>query len=143
MKNLVIILSFLVPAAAATAQSNPVFLAITASQQARFDAMTAKDTLALRELLTDDLLYVHSNALVENKSQFLQDIASGKLIYEKITPQPAKVRLYGKIGIADGKINVKGQLNGAPFEIVLIYTAVYRKVKGKWLLTSWQSTRVP
>lgn len=141
MKIPVIILFFLLWNTLAFAQNEAVTKEILAAQRARFDAMTGKDTLALRDLLTVDLLYIHSNAMTENKSQHLVAIASGKIIYEKMTPDVTKVRHYGKIAIADGRVNVKGILNGQAFDIVLVYTAVYQKFKNKWRLASWQSTK--
>jgi ketosteroid isomerase-like protein len=143
MKNPAIILFFLLLNASVFAQNEAVTKEILAVQQVRFNAMTGKDTLALRDLLTDDMMYIHSNAMVESKSQHLEAIISGKVIYEKMVPEATKVRHYGKIAIANGKVNVKGQLNGNTFEIVLLYTAVYRKDKGNWKLASWQSARVP
>lgn len=141
MKNPAIILFFLLLNAPVFGQTEAVTREILAVQQARFNAMTGKDTLALRDLLTDDLVYIHSNAMAENKSQHLTAIVSGKVIYEKMTPDVTKVRHYGKIAIADGRVNVKGILNGQAFDIVLVYTAVYQKFKNKWRLASWQSTK--
>lgn len=143
MKNLVFILFLLLLNAPAFAQKEAITKEILTVQQARFNAMTGKDTLALHDLLTDDLLYIHSNAMIENKSQHLYAISSGKIIYEKLNPIITKVRHYGKIAIADGTVDLKGQLKGQSFEMVLVYTAVYKKFKNKWRLASWQSTKVP
>jgi hypothetical protein len=53
----------------------------------------------------------------------------------------ADVRLYGKTALVNGEIQVAGLLNNTPFDVFMIYTAVYRKKKGEWRLTNWQSTR--
>lgn len=116
---------------------------VLADENRRFDAMTRSDTAALRGLLHDDLVYIHSNALIENKAQHLTAIAAGRLVYQKMTPENVKVRRYGKTALTNGTVQVKGLLNGTPFELHLTYTAIYRKKRGHWQLLSWQSTRVP
>lgn len=113
------------------------------SEQRRFDAMVRKDTLALRDLLADDLVYIHSNTLTENKKEHLSNIATGRLIYEKMTREQVKVRRYGKMALTNGFVQVKGILKEKAFEMRLAYTAVYRKKGGTWRLVNWQSTRVP
>lgn len=109
----------------------------------RFDAMTHQDTARLRPLLADDLLYVHSNTLTENKAEHLANIGAKTLVYEKITREKVAVRRYGKTALTNGIIAVTGILKGNTFDIRLMYAAVYRKKKGTWRLVSWQSTRIP
>lgn len=138
MKNwIIIILGFI---------TFPLFAqnTILSSEDARFRAQVARDTNALRNLLAEDLIYIHSNALVETKTDFLNSINKGTFIYQFMQPEEGRtIRTYGKMGISNGVVQVKGILNNNPFDIKLRYTAVYNKQKGAWKLVSWQSTRVP
>ncbi len=109
----------------------------------RFAAMTRVDTAALRGLLHDDLIYIHSNTLTENKAQHIAAIGSGRLVYKEMTSESVNLRRYGKTALTNGTVQVKGILNGTPFEVRLMYTAVYRKKRGHWRLLNWQSTRIP
>ncbi|MCC6462289.1 MAG: nuclear transport factor 2 family protein [Saprospiraceae bacterium] len=105
--------------------------------------MVAKDTVWLRQNLDDDLIYLHSNGLRETKEQHLHSIGYSEIVYQSIDLLPGtQVRQYGKIALTNGKIHVKGLLNGSLFEINLLYSTVYRRQKGKWRLLNWQSTRV-
>jgi ketosteroid isomerase-like protein len=113
------------------------------SELRRFEAMTRKDTLALRDLLADDLVYLHSNTLTESKKEHISNIGTGYLIYEKMTREQAKVRRYGKVALINGVVQVKGILKEKTFEMRLAYTAVYMKKGRTWRLVNWQSTRVP
>ena len=113
------------------------------AEQRRFEAMMRKDTVSLRDMLAEDLVYMHSNALTENKKEHISAIASGRLVYEKMTREQARVRRYGKTALSNGIVNVRGILKGTTFELRLAYTAVYRKKGGKWLLVNWQSTKLP
>ncbi len=117
--------------------------AVLDAEQARFDAMTRRDTNYLKDVLSDDLIYVHSNALTETKQQHIQAILTGKIIYEKMTREPnTTVRRYGKMALTNGIVGVKGQINGTAFDIRIRYAATYRKHKKLWQLVNWQSTRM-
>ena len=109
----------------------------------RFLAMTSRDTVALRPLLSDDLVYIHSNGLQESKEAHLTSIRTGSIVYQKMTRKDVRVRKYKKMAITNGDVQVQGTLNNTPFEIHLLYTAVYRKHKKTWQLVNWQSTRLP
>lgn len=105
--------------------------------------MTKADTQALKQLLADDLVYIHSNALKETKADHLRSIGTGKIVYQQMDREAVSVRVYGKTALSSGTIKVKGILNGNPFELRMLYTAVYRKNKKGWQLVNWQSTRLP
>jgi len=116
--------------------------AVLAAESARFEAMTRADTAALKPMLSEELWYVHSNAITETKQVHLNAIASQKLVYEKMDRESVSVRTYGKTALVNGKLAVRGKLNGNPFELRLLYTAVYRKKHRIWQLVNWQSTKV-
>jgi hypothetical protein len=110
----------------------------------RFEAMTRRDTILLQKLLSDDLFYIHSNALIENKLTHITAIATGKLVYEKMTRESVAIRRYGKkTALTNGILAVSGIINNTAFQLRLQYTAVYRKNKKTWQLANWQSTRIP
>ncbi len=115
---------------------------ITLEKQ-RFLAMTQKDTLFLQKVLADDLIYTHSNALVETKKDFLTSIQTGRIIYKNLESEEIKVRMYEKTAIINGLVHVVGALNGKDFDIHLRYVDVYHKNKTGWQLVAWQSVRVP
>ena len=77
---------------------------ILATELRRFDAMVQKDTAYLRGLLADDLIYIHSNSLKENKQEHISAIGSGKIVYEKMNRENPKIRRYGKIAIINGNV---------------------------------------
>ncbi len=112
-------------------------------EKQRFVAMTQKDTLFLQKTLADDLIYTHSNALVESKKDFLQSIQTGKIVYKTLDSEEINVRLFGKTAILNGIVHVVGALNGKEFDLRLRYTDVYCKHKKGWQLAAWQSVKVP
>ncbi len=109
----------------------------------RFEAMIRADTAALKPMLAEELVYVHSNTLKENKLEHLTAIATHKLVYQKMDRELANVRFYGKTALVNGTLKVLGILNGNAFEVRLLYVAVYRKKQRMWQMVHWQSTRIP
>ncbi len=128
----------------------PAFLHLAGAQgiqeteTRRFQAQIDRDTVLLQELLADDLVYIHSNALTETKSDFIKSVKTGYITYQVMQHEGNPViRRFGKTAISNGVVQVKGLLNANSFDMRLRYTAVYQKQKQAWRLVSWQSTRIP
>lgn len=108
----------------------------------RFQAQVSRDTVALADLLSDDLVYIHSNALIGTKADFIRSVSSGGIRYLAMQAEGEPViRQWGRTAISNGIVVVSGIYQGAKFDIRLHYTAVYRKEKSIWKLCSWQSTK--
>lgn len=115
--------------------------AISRIESKRYEAMTKADTGYLRFILSDDLVYTHSNGLVETKTDFIQSISSKKIVYKQIGVREQKVKLHQKTAVVTGVLHVSGSLNGKDFDIDLRYTNVYIKEK-EWRLLAWQSLKI-
>ncbi len=115
---------------------------LEAIERQRFAAMTMKDTAALHLMLADDLIYVHSNGLLEDKAKHIANIVSGKIVYSTMEPTEIKVRVHGRTAFINGIVQVAGSLAEKPFSIRLRYMDVYTKKRGKWRLAAWQSLKL-
>lgn len=140
MKNVLLMAVVLFPALLFAQSKNQ--LEIQAIEKQRFNAMASRDTALLRKLLADDLTYLHSNGLLENKEQHLANIGSGKLVYKTMEPSEMNVRQHGKSAIVNGVIHVTGNSGEKAFDLQLRYTDVYFKRKGNWQLAAWQSLKL-
>lgn len=64
------------------------------------EAMINKDVSLLQELLADEMEYGHSNGNVQNKTEFIGEIASGLPIsYQEITRENETVLISGDVAI--------------------------------------------
>jgi hypothetical protein len=116
---------------------------LEALERQRFEAMTKQDVAALGHMLSEQLTYTHSNGLVENKTEHLENIRTGKLRYLTMQPEEMQVRFpQRRTAVVTGIVAVTGALNGKEFNIRLRYTDAYVKQRGKWRLASWQSLRM-
>lgn len=127
---------------AAVAQSDTL-AAVRAAERARFDALTATDTAAVRRTVHPELLYLHSNGLEESADDFVASVASGKIVYQSFTPlNPPRILLFGRTALVDGTVEVEGLYQGTEFAITLRYTSAYRLIDEQWLLIRWQSLKL-
>ena len=112
--------------------------AVKAVENQRFEAQVKKDLAALEILLGDDLVYNHSSGNTDTKASYIQSIKDGKSVYDAITSEEMKVRVYGKIAVINGICSIKMPTAN----LRLKYTDVYAKRKGKWQMISWQSLKL-
>lgn len=109
----------------------------------RFEAMRKEDWGALDAALADDLLYVHSSARQETKSEHVANLKARKPQYRGIAPRDRTVRLIGDVGLVHGTSDMHVENAGKEQRFTVRYLAVYAKAGGQWRMTAWQSTRVP
>ena len=117
--------------------------AVRSAEVARFKAMTTNDLKGLATLLGDDLVYTHSNALVDSKASYIESISSGRLKYVSVEPRDTQVRVYGTTAIINATAAVTSISNGTTASSQLRYTDVWVLRDGRWQMVSWQSTRIP
>lgn len=116
---------------------------IESLEDQRFQAQVSQNTDLLQTLLSEEVQLIHSNAYVEDKKAFLDNVASGRIGYSSMQAGPdRKILIKKKMAISRGILSVSGSYKGKSFDIKLRYTAIYEKVKGQWLLLNWQSTKI-
>lgn len=109
----------------------------------RMKAMIGKDTQLLKRILHDSLFYIHSNGLIETKSDFLTSITSGKIEYEDIQIQERKQRTINRAGRSyTGVVRVIGKYKGESFQVKLAFSSHYRRQGKQFKLIYWQSTKM-
>jgi len=101
----------------------------------KFDWLISKQYDSLAALLIENVEYIHSNGWIENKTEIIADLKSGKLNYKRVEVSEAKVRLSKNVAILTGKGVFFVTMDNKDLEIKLLYSEIYIKEKGKWLLT--------
>jgi len=116
---------------------------VIAADDRRFQAMVKQDWGALNASLADDLVYVHSTARVESKSEHVGNLQAGKPNYRGASPRERKVRLRGDVAIVNGVSDMHVENAGKEQRFTIRYLAVYARIADRWQMTAWQSTKVP
>ncbi|PSL07485.1 nuclear transport factor 2 family protein [Cecembia rubra] len=109
-----------------------------------FNAMMKADRGVLESLLSDDLSYGHSSGIIQNRSEFIEEIMSGKPIkLTEIKAENQTITVSGNTAVvrhiftANGK-NVAGEVN----PIRIGNCLVWKKEKGSWKLFVRQAYRL-
>jgi ketosteroid isomerase-like protein len=109
----------------------------------RYAAMRAGDTAALGELLSEGLVYTHSNATSDSKASYLASLESGDLRYLEISHETNKVLPAGTAAVALGRMSARINSHGAERQIASTTLAVWAQEGGKWVLIAYQPTALP
>ena len=104
--------------------------------------MISKQFDSLSLLLDADLSYIHSNGWIETKDELIANIKSGKLVYKRVSVSEAKVRIKRNTAILTAEGTYFVTMYNTDIEIKLLYSEVYIKEKGKWLLIHRQSSKL-
>jgi ketosteroid isomerase-like protein len=116
---------------------------VLTAEKAWAAAVVAKDYTKLESMLTPDLIYAHSTGIIDDKTQYLTKMKTGKQMYAGIEHTSTTVRLHGDSAIAHSKVRMHGTNATGPFDDKLMMIHVWVKSKGKWLLAGHQTTRLP
>ena len=116
---------------------------ITALELRRTKAMIAADTNALSLCLADDLRFVHTNGVMENKHEFIDAIASGKYRFSTYALDSIQWRMSKKLASTHGSSHIVVFAYDKEFDIKTRYTAIYTyHRKQGWQLAGWQNTKI-
>lgn len=142
MKKL-ILFALLISGANAYCQS-PEVDRVNQLHKRKFEWMTTKNYDSLSWVTNETLKFIHSNGWTQSKKEMFEDMKSGELNYTSIIVQESSVSLYNnKSAVVTGKGTFKGLMpDKSEFNIKLLYTEVYVKVKKQWKLVSRHACKI-
>ncbi|MCU0444450.1 MAG: nuclear transport factor 2 family protein [Microscillaceae bacterium] len=143
MKNFLVMALLFFCFAQVNAQKKSSENVIQDLEKRRFMAQVEKDTVFLQQILADDLVYIHSSSILENKKEYIANISKRRWDYRKIEVEKNQVRVYQNTAIVTGTAQMSLFMQEKINTFRANYTAVYCKIKGKWQMVSWQNTRIP
>ena len=141
--SLSFVASTLLPAPAAGQTDTALTRQVLEVEDRRFAAMLRGDTTALRQLLGDDLTYIHTSGEQDTKTELLRSLGSGELRYESIAPESRTVRIFGGVAVVVGRSSMRAGGPGRVRPFRIRYIAVYAQRDRGWQLEAWESTRLP
>jgi len=109
----------------------------------RYTAMVDGDLDVLDQLLSDQVLYAHSNASVDTKESYLELLRSGKLDYHELRHTTDDVVLRPGVVVVSGTMTGSIHMHGAAKTLNSRIAAVWVDEGGTWRLASFQPTVIP
>ncbi|MCZ2849888.1 nuclear transport factor 2 family protein [Modestobacter sp. VKM Ac-2978] len=116
---------------------------ISASEEARCQALLRADVPALRRMFHDRLLYTHASGVRDTKSAYLAKVENGYYVYLRLTHRVERVSVLGDTAIVVGRLSGDMTVQGAPRTFENLSLAVWTKSDGDWQLVAHGSTRPP
>ncbi len=91
----------------------------------------------LADLFDDELAFVHITGHITTKDDWINQLKTGRFVYNRIEQKEASVKAYGDTAVLVGKaiFTVNG---GSVYH--LVYTEVYTKKSNKWKLVNLHTT---
>ena len=117
---------------------------ILALENRRYTAMVSADKAALNELLADDLIYTHSNAVIDTKQSYIDGILGGRWAYAKAERPEEKISVFGDCARVTGHVRLTlKNADGTTRQVNGRFLNLWLKRNGTWQMAAWQSTPIP
>ena len=105
-------------------------------------AMVDGDRAALESIAADSLSYGHSGGKIENKREFVENIASGKSDFVSIELTEQTISVAGNNAIVRHTLTAATNDGGKPGNVKLKILLVWVKEKGQWKLLARQAVKL-
>jgi len=119
-----------------TAQSNTASEILDLSLE-KFRWKTTGKFDLLADLFDDELVFVHITGHITTKDDWINQLKTGRFVYNKIEQKEASVKVYGNTAVLVGKATFT--VNGGSV-YHLVYTEVYTKKNNQWKLVNLHTT---
>jgi ketosteroid isomerase-like protein len=92
---------------------------------------------AVADLFDDDLVFIHLTGHITTKADWINQLRTGRFVYNKIVQKEASAKVYGNTAVLVGQATFT--VNGGSV-YKLVYTEVYTKKNEKWKLVNLHTT---
>ena len=116
---------------------------VQAAEDARYAAQTNNDFVAMDRLFGQDLVYIHSSTVVDDKHTYIESMRSGTVKYRVMRRSDVRVRTYGCLALITGNGNFDVTVKGQDLSVELRFHSIWAKRAGGPQFVSWQATRIP
>jgi len=105
-------------------------------------AMVNADKNALDKLTADQLSYGHSSGKIEDKTSFVNNIATGASDFVSIDLTEQTISVSGKTAIVRHILKAKTNDGGRPGEAHIRILLIWQKQSGGWKLLARQAVKI-
>lgn len=106
----------------------------------RYDAIIAGDFDTFASLAHPDLIYTHSNGVVDSLKSYLKKCHDGYYVYHELDHPIDEIRIVGDVALVVGQMNGRITSGGVAKTLKNKCLAVWVKEAGHWKLSAYQPT---
>ena len=115
---------------------------IDQSMRQIYHAFLAHDVAALDRAFAPEFTFSDPSGPVVSKEQWLQDIASGNLVFDAIDVKPAELRHLGDRVVVSGEATIRARYTKSDYSGTFRYLGVYMKRGDAWKLELTSAERL-
>jgi hypothetical protein len=113
-------------------------------EDTRWQLLLNADATALTDLLSDDLQFVHSSGLKDDKTNYLDAVRAGAVIYRSANSRiETVVPLGNESFVASGSLKMEATVRGTERSLHSLFMVVWRREQETWRLVAHQTTLLP
>lgn len=101
-------------------------------------ALLKQDKAGLDRYLADELTYIHAGGKTQTKAEYIEAVTTGPSHYESFNKTDVKIRVYGKVAVLSGYVDVKTVGRDA-YRVRTL--EIYKENNGQWQLADKESVR--
>ena len=105
-------------------------------------AMIHMDTATLSRVVADDWTIQSDSGTTGTKTEFIDDVKSGKLVIKSFKLHDLHVRVFGNVGYVQGADDEKSSYAGQDHSGTYNWLDVWEKRNGQWVSVATQLTKV-
>ena len=113
------------------------------AEMQRYDAQTGDDFIAMERIIGDDLVYIHSSSVVDDKQAYIDSMRAGTVKYRIMRLVDSQIRVYDCIAVMTGTARFDVTVKGTELTVDLRFTEAWAKRGDDLQFISWQATRIP
>jgi hypothetical protein len=101
------------------------------------------DRNLLESITTEELVYGHSSGKVQNKTEFVEEVVSGKpLDYISVETTDQTIKISGDVAVVRHIYSAETMSNGTPGKLKIGNMLIWQKQHGKWKLLARQAYKL-
>src|SRR3954447_23469020 len=106
-------------------------------------AVKNRDAATLEKLFAPGLIYAHATGAVQNKTEYIERLKSGKQRYDNVQIESSRVVPYGDAAVSHSVVRTIGVNDSGPFNDHVMMMHFWIKEGAVWHLTAHQTTKIP
>ena len=106
------------------------------------EAVGKNDLDTVRRYFADDYIFIDRLGRVWTKAQQVENFKTQALVYERLTEDDIRVKVYGSAAVVTGRTDQRLRFRGELLEGRTRYTRVFVKRNGRWQIVAHQRTDI-
>lgn len=112
--------------------------ALRALEERRRLAMLAVDTAALRDILDEGLVYIHSTGARDSRSSYLDKLDEGAVRYEELSTEVVEIAVRERFALLRGIMTARVRTPDRTLAVASHYEVVWMRTAEAWRVVAFQ-----